>query len=202
MDAIRTVEQEAAEDVFFGQIVLIWARWFLITGAAILLLLSAETEGQLTIATVFIVILMGVNFFVHGRYMLEKPANRLLLTIMSVLDILVVTGVVATWVNGDDVGGLESPYFIFYYPAVLAFAFVFQPKQSVIFTGFSVIAYAVIVIYSDPEIIKNSIYLERMVTRMITIAAVGGLATYYWRIQRERRRSILLEFSGIDELSV
>jgi len=36
MDIARTHAKEAAEDIFFGQVVIIWARWFLIAGGAVL----------------------------------------------------------------------------------------------------------------------------------------------------------------------
>ena len=35
MEGIRSPEQEAAEDVFFGQSVIIWARWFVILAGAL-----------------------------------------------------------------------------------------------------------------------------------------------------------------------
>jgi len=34
--------------------------------------------------------------------------------------------------------------------------------------------------------------LEALVTRLIVIGAVGGLASFFWRVQRNRRR----DFSG------
>ena len=36
MSTVGTAEREAAEDVFFGQVVIIWARWFLIVAGAVL----------------------------------------------------------------------------------------------------------------------------------------------------------------------
>ena len=36
MQEVRSIPQEAAEDVFFGQVVMIWARWFLIAAGVLL----------------------------------------------------------------------------------------------------------------------------------------------------------------------
>ena len=33
MQGIKRIEQESAEDIFFGQVVIVWARWFLIHAA-------------------------------------------------------------------------------------------------------------------------------------------------------------------------
>src|SRR5690349_10916310 len=71
--------QEAAEDIFFGQAVIIWARWFIILTGAMLTLWTATTVAEITINTLLIIVLMGMNFFLHGRYLMERPANRSLL---------------------------------------------------------------------------------------------------------------------------
>ena len=76
MEGIRTPEQEAAEDVFFGQSVIIWARWFVILAGAILVLWTTNTEGELSLSILPIVVLMVVNLYLHGRYMMERPVNK------------------------------------------------------------------------------------------------------------------------------
>ena len=43
-----SVQQESAEDIFFGQIATVWARWFFIA-AAILVLWISETNGEMTV---------------------------------------------------------------------------------------------------------------------------------------------------------
>ena len=47
MREIRTVAQEAAEDIYFGQLVMIWARWFLIAAGVILALWNVEDSGEM-----------------------------------------------------------------------------------------------------------------------------------------------------------
>ena len=94
MNELRSTEQEAAEDIFFGQIVIIWARWFVIAGGAIVTLLQATEISELTSATAFVVGLMAINFFVHGRYIMELPANRNMLLALSLLDLTIITGIV------------------------------------------------------------------------------------------------------------
>src|SRR5262249_44105479 len=83
--AERSLEQEAAEDVFFGQVVMIWARWFLIASGAVFFLWTAKESTQLALGVLPIVGLMAVNFCLHGRYFLERPSNVLQITTASAL---------------------------------------------------------------------------------------------------------------------
>ena len=71
--------REAAEDVFFGQVVMIWARWAMIAAAAILFLWNTGDAGSLTGRVLLLAGMMAVNFFLHGRYLVERPANRRLI---------------------------------------------------------------------------------------------------------------------------
>jgi hypothetical protein len=190
MKEIRTPSQEAAEDIFFGQSVIIWARWFVILAGALLALWSASDYEELTVAILLIVALMAVNFFVHGRFLMEKPINRLLLAILSLVDIVLVSLIVWAW-RGE--AGRDSPYFIFFYPFLLAFAFVFPRVYTLVYTALAIGAYFLICVLTDSSFLSNSVKLEVIVIRLITMAAMGGLGTFYWRIQRQRRRLVSSE---------
>jgi hypothetical protein len=202
MKETRTAEQEAAEDVFFGQVVANWARWFIIAAAAVFVLWSADTTGKLVVGIIPIVALMAINFYLHGRYMAERPANRALIALTSLMDIALITTVVLLW---PGAGGLKSPFFIMYYPVVLAFAFVMPPRATAVFTVVALGAYAgasilaeaanaaagnaesLLLLSSNGAVAQAAI--EGLVTRLITLGAMGALGTYYWRIQRNRRRA-------------
>ena len=198
MNDSRTLEQEAAEDIFFGQKVIIWARWFVITAGMILVLWSSSSVSQLTAATLLFIPLIAFNFFVHGRYLMERPVNRALLFVLSLVDLGIVTVITLTW---QDQTGLDSHFFIFYYPVILAFAFVFTPRTTLVFTVTALVSYVVACLIEDPAFVSNSMELERLVIRLITLASMGGLATYFWRIQRDRRRSTLEQF-GLPEMQL
>jgi hypothetical protein len=185
MKELRSPQQEAAEDIFFGQVVIIWARWFVILTGAILALWAANSISELTVASLLIVALMAVNFFVHGRYLMEKPINRSLTALVSLVDLAIITMIVLAW-RGQT--GLESPFFIFYYPVLAAFAFVFTPGFTLLYTALALLTYVGAVFVSDPGFVLNAQDFELLITRLITLSAMGGLGTYYWRIQRQRRR--------------
>lgn len=186
MQSQRNSAQEAAEDIFFGQLVIIYARWFVIVAMVILALWSTSSVSQLVGAVIFIVPLMAINFFVHGRYLMEKPANKMLLTILSAVDILVITLLILFW---PAERGLLSQFYIFYYPFILAFAFVSMARNSILYTIFALVLYTAACLVVDTPIVFESIWLERLTIRLITLAAMGLLGAYYWRIQRSRLRA-------------
>ena len=190
MQQSRSTAQEAAQDIFFGQIVMNWARWFVIGAAAILILGTADRTQDLVLGIWPVVGLMALNFYLHGRRLAERPANPKLTTLASVLDVTVITVVVLTGLGAGLGDGLQSPFFVAYYPVVLAFAFVMPPRTTVIYSLAVLAAYAGACLLADgTAVLASSTALETLVARLIALAAVAGLGTYFWRIQRQRRRA-------------
>jgi len=181
----RSEAQEGAEDLFFGQVVILAARWALIAAGAVVVLWTAREQTELITGILPVVALMAVNFFLHGRYLLEQPANRMLTVAATLIDLVVITAVVLAWPGPQ---GLASPLFVLYYPVLVGFAFVFPPAASAAYTGLALVGYAGTCFLADPSFVDSSRQVELLVQRLTTMAAVGGLATYYWRIQRARRR--------------
>lgn len=184
----RTPAQEAAEDIFFGQIVVIWARWFFIAAGAVLALWSARTVAELTGAILIVVALMAINFFVHGRYLMERPANRLFLLATGLLDLTIITLLVWNW---QGQGGLESPFFILYYPILFSFALIFSPRVTTLATLMVLGVYTGVCLVVNPALVGDIHQISSLATKLITLAAMGGLGTFYWRIQRNQRRAVL-----------
>jgi hypothetical protein len=175
--------REAAEDVFFGQVVTIWARWAVIAAAAVLFLWNAGDVGLLTERVLLLAGLMALNFFLHGRYLVERPANRTLVLLASLADVLLVTGGVALW------GGFDSGLFVLLYPVLFAFALVFPARFTAGLTALAVGLYLAAVTVGGTGWMADVQLVKELAGRALTLAAVGGLGTYYWRIQRDRRRA-------------
>ena len=186
------LQREAAEDIFYGQVVINWARWFIIAAGVALVMIVAETPGELTVGIAPIVGLMVVNFYLHGRRLADKPANRNLVKISSLLDIALITSVIAL---AQETKGLENQFYVAYFPAIAAFSFVMSRRASLVYSGIAIVAYAVTCLTTTTQILNGSDLdlgtLESLVTRLIVMAAVGGLASYFWRVQRDRRRAEL-----------
>jgi membrane-associated HD superfamily phosphohydrolase len=188
MREFRTSVQEASEDIFFGQEVIIWARWFVILAASLVLLWTSNNIAEMQTASIILLPLISINFYVHGRYLMEKPVNQRLLMVMNVSDVAIVTLIVLSWQEGKS---FASPYFVFYYPLILAFAFVMPPRFSIAYTILTLVVYSMVCLLDDPSMLNSSLEIERLMIRIITLASMGGLGMFYWRIQRQRRRNAL-----------
>jgi len=188
MRDIRTAPQEAAEDLFFGQVVIIWARWFVILAGTILVLWTTTNEAELVVSILPVLALIAMNFFLHGRYLIEQPANRAMVVVASFIDLSVISLIVLLW---PGQGGLDNQFFVLYYPIVLAFAFVFPQQITTIYTVVVLVAYAGASFLANPFCLATARDQTILAMRLITIAAMGGLGTYYWRIQRARRRAAI-----------
>jgi hypothetical protein len=175
---------EIIADIFFGQIVLVWARWFFIGAAIVLALLGTATPAELTGMLLVALVLMAINGFIHARYLMEKPANRWLLLAASLLDVVMILGLILGWRGGT---GLRSQFFIFFYPLLFAFALVFPPRLAVAYTALVVGLYALVGIALDPAAALSLSGVQTLGMRLITLAAMGGLGAYYYRAQRAAR---------------
>jgi hypothetical protein len=186
------LRRESAEDVFYGQVVINWARWFVIAAGVILVMTLTSTPAELTVGIIPIVGLMVVNFYLHGRRLAQNPANRGLIAISSMLDLALITTVIAIGPAPAE-AGLGSQFYVAYFPVIAAFGFVMPRRMTVVYTLVAMIAYAVTTLVVNTQILSGSdvswIDFEALVTRLIGMAAVGGLASFFWRVQRNRRRA-------------
>ena len=186
------LRRESAEDVFYGQVVINWARWFVIAAGVILVMTLTSTPAELTVGIIPIVGLMVVNFYLHGRRLAQNPANRGLIAISSMLDLALITTVIAIGPAPAE-AGLGSQFYVAYFPVIAAFGFVMPRRMTVVYTLIAMIAYAVTTLVVNTQILNGSdvswIDFESLVTRLIVMAAVGGLASFFWRVQRNRRRT-------------
>jgi hypothetical protein len=183
--AVNRLEQETAEDIFFGQVVIIWARWFLIAAGTIFFLWTAQKSTEVALGVLPIAGLMILNFYLHGRYLLEQPSNVMQITAASTIDVALVSAIVLVWQSTSPPGltGLASPFFVLYYPVLLAFAFVMPRRLTLIFTACTAAVYTAICLPDVTSITAAKV----LVLRLATLAAMGGIGTFYWRIQRSRR---------------
>jgi hypothetical protein len=180
---VRTAAQTEQEDLFFGQTVLLWARWSVIVAGIVLVLWTSKSIGDLTKTVPFFLVLMGVNFFLHGRYVTGNPLNRTVLMVAAVIDLILITAIVIFWPGHT---GLNNPFFVMYLPVVFAFALVFTRRIEVVYTGLAMLAYAGACIATGSVPANLGSDDKVLVMRLIVIATMGFLGNYYFRIQRLR----------------
>ena len=94
---VRSAKQAEQEDLFFGQTVIVWARWSVIVAGIVLVLWTSTSVSLLTQTMPFFLVLMAVNFFLHGRFVMGSPLNRFAVTVASVVDLILITAIVVLW---------------------------------------------------------------------------------------------------------
>ena len=181
---VRTAKQAEQEDLFFGQEVILWARWSVIVAGIVLVLWTSSNVSLLTQTMPFFLVLMAVNFFLHGRFVMGSPLNRVTVTAASVVDLVLITAIVVKWPGAD---GLKNEFFVLYFPVVFAFALVFTRRIEVAYTGLAMFAYAAACFFTGTvQLLAFGNDDKVLVMRLIVIAAMGFLGNYYFRIQRDR----------------
>ena len=193
MTSTTSIDQEAKEDVFFGQAVIIGARWFLIVTGIMMLVWTAVDRQEATtllLGVAPLIALMGLNFYVHGSYILGRPLNSTFILLTSLVDLVVITLLVVFW---PETKGLENQFFIFYYPLVLAVSFSMHRRTEVIYTVIAILAYsaAVLPYFDYTDIVALQLEFKSLLIRVIALGAMGGLGNYYFRIYRRRREAAI-----------
>lgn len=179
----RTAKQAEQEDLFFGQSVILWARWSVILAGIVLVLWTSTNIGLLTQTMPFFLVLMAVNFFLHGRFVMGSPLNRVAVTVASVVDLVLITAIVVLWPGSH---GLNNQFFVLYFPVVFAFALVFTRRIEVAYTGLAILAYTLACVLTGTVPFDLGNADKVLVMRLIVIATMGFLGNYYFRIQRDR----------------
>jgi hypothetical protein len=195
---VRTAAQANLEDVFFGQTVILWARWSVIVAGLVLVLWTSTSISHLTQTVPFFLALMAMNFFLHGRYVMGSPLNRVAVMVASVVDLVLITAIVALWPGSH---GLNNEFFVLYFPVVFAFALVFTRQIEAAYTVLAILAYVAACIFTGTLPFDLGHQDKVLVERVIVLASMGFLGNYYFRIQRGRlARASRGAASGIDEL--
>ena len=183
-DSERTSERAEAEDIYFGQVASNWARWFIVGTGALLILWTSGDTTKLIVGILPVVGLMVMNFYLHGRLLAGRPANRTLIGVAAAVDIGLIMGLILLWPGSAPLG---NSLFVMFYPVLLAFAFVMPPRISIGCAVGVIAAYAASAIMADPSAFADIESVETLIERLITLGAVGLLGAYYWRIQRRRQ---------------
>lgn len=188
----RTVAQEVAEDIYFGQAVMVQARWFFAAALGLLGLFYAASLGAVIFIALLTILLLLINFFIYTRQLLHKHANEWLLLLLAGCEALMVMALILFWPNKVGVLepiGFDSPFYVLFYPLLFVFALVFPPRRTAIYTAIVVGGYLLMCVVSNFGLLLDAAFVKDLVARGMTLAAMSALGTFYWRIQRERRRT-------------
>ncbi len=182
---LLAARRDADEDLFYGQLAIVVARWFTIAAGIVVALWSASDVSALTAPVALMVALMGMNFYVHARYLAHRPLNRAAVLGSVGIEFAAILVAIAVWSLGGG-RGFANPFFVCLYPPLLALALVFPPRLSLPAAALAVLAYATIGLAIGG--IHGLPAEKDFAERLLTLGATAGLGAFFWRLQRQSER--------------
>ena len=172
------------EELAYGQVVIIAARWVLVVAGLLLTLWYPDAMGdpaamgELRISVMLILGLAVANFFLHAQVLMRKPVLASVAYAASAADIAVISLVVIAS------GGFSANAYVFYFPALLALSVAFRSEVTFAFAGSAIVTYGLIsmatMVSEDGAVLA---------TRLLMLAAVAVCGNVYWRTERDRRKA-------------
>lgn len=172
-----------------GQMVIIVARFVLIVACLILIVMDAKSANSAVDFSVTRFEIMGVlllavsNFYLVSQVMTKRKTMDIVIYGVSLADLAVISAVVIAQ------GGFSSGSYIFYFPAMLAFALAFPMIELALFLGATISIYGFISLIS---MTMNHIDgVETLLIRLLMLTAVAVCGHHFAQLERNRRNVIL-----------
>ena len=167
---------EERDDLAHGQMVIIAARWILVTVGLVLALWNPAEMAELQVSILLILGLAGANFFLHSRVLAGQPVSAQVVYAASAADIAVISLVLMVG------GGFDTIPYVFYFPALLAMSVAFPTRMTAMYAGATIAIYGLVsMVTASPGEASTAF------TQMLMLAAVAVCGNVYWRIERDRR---------------
>jgi hypothetical protein len=131
-------------------------------------------------------LLIVANFYLHGRFVMRQPANPILLTIATTIDFVFITLIIVLGAGGAT--GIDNPFFVLYFPVMLAYALVFPRGRTLVVASILIILYLLICLFLPPGVSYAEGDEKVLAVRIVMLLVTALLGTMYWRIQRRRRQ--------------
>jgi len=180
----------SAEDLAYGQTVLVWARWILIGTGLLLSFWAPKDLTMLQVQLAAIIALAFGNFYLHVQLLRGHPALDAVVYGASLGDICVVTALVLVQT------GYASPVFIFYFAAIVGISVAFPTLMTAGYTAIVIGIYGIICLATAPPEDYPAVF-----TRLLMIAAVAVCGNLFARHEAQRRAdAIRLHHELLDEI--
>jgi hypothetical protein len=174
-----------SEDLFYGQAVIVWARWILIATGLVLSFWAPTSLSILQIQLAAIIALAFGNFYLHVQLLRGHPAIDRVVFAASAADLAVVTTLVIAQ------GGYSSPVFVFYFAAVLGLSVAFPAVLTALYASAVVVVYGVI----SASTAGSSDY-PAVFTRLLMIASIAVCGALFARSESHRRAEAIRVHEG------
>jgi hypothetical protein len=181
------VDGSTSEDLFYGQAVIVWARWILIATGLVLSFWDPKSLSLLQIQLAAIIALAFGNFYLHVQLLRGHPAIDRVVYAASAADLAVVTTLVIAQ------GGYSSPVFVFYFAAVLGLSVAFPAILTALYTAAVVVVYGVVCLVTSDGSVSE---LSAVFTRLLMIAAIAVCGALFARSESHRRAEAIRIHEG------
>ena len=176
-------EYAVFDDYRYSQRIAVVIRWFVVVAWLFLINVRSALDVNLFILNGMAIALVALNAYVHRRILQGRPVTRGYVLALSALDLVVITAGIGI------TSRFENEFFVFYYPALLAFSLVFSSRRLSFFIFTLVaLAYSMISISMSPGIRVSEEDEKTLIVRLLTMLAVVAAGNLITRIERNRRR--------------
>jgi len=182
MDQTTTVSKPS-DDLAYGQAVIVTARWILVLAAFLLALWDPDPIGQLRVQILVLLLLAVTNFYLHAQVLMRRPALDLVTYAASMADMVVITVMVAIG------GGFPSGSYVFYFPAIAAYAVAFPTLVTFLYVSGTTSVYAIICLVTMGTGSAFAVNIQALIARVLMLAAIAFCGNLYWRIEHQRRQA-------------
>ena len=177
----KMIDETAEDDLRYGLIVIIWARWSIVIFAFVLRLYRAADITMLVITILGLLAVALINFALHLRILSKQAANVTWVYLASIADICLIS-----LITGLS-GGLNTHIFLYYYPAVLGFALVFPGRITTWLTlGVMVLYSGICLLFSNPAM-KFDGDEAILIFRLMSLLGVAVVGNRYRFVEGQRR---------------
>ncbi|MGI8552864.1 MAG: hypothetical protein ACR2PL_19065 [Dehalococcoidia bacterium] len=165
-------------DLANGQIVIVVARWLLIlSGLGISLWSPLQSDLDKVRISLFVLLALAAgNFYLHAQILMRHPVGPLIVYAASIADILVISLLTVSY------GGFDARIFVFYYPALIAFALAFPAPVTYGFTRLLLALYSIASLVNLPVLPDMQVFVQRL----ISLIAVAVVSNIYLHTEQQR----------------
>lgn len=179
LDSLQARAGEA-RDLAHGQVVIVTARWILITTGLFLAIFRPPPLAELRLQIALILVLAVANFFLQTQVLKRRPILPTVVYATSAADLAVVSLLLIPQ------GGYDSHLYVLYFPALLALAVAFPPRLTAIYTAATLAVYGTLAAATAPW---DPAATGVVGSRVLALAAVSVCGLVYWRIEHKRRHA-------------
>lgn len=174
MQRVNIPDSWEEEDLTFGQPVIVAVRWIMIVSALILAVWNVESMQDLRLQIIAILLLAVTNFYLQAQLLMKRPLNKHIVYAASAVDIFLISILVMFQ------GGYWSSIYVFYLPAIAAFAVAFPRGLTALYT------LIVVLLYGMTCLATGGAHADVIVSRLIMIVAVAFCGSLYLQLEHKR----------------